>query len=127
MTERLLCLAPALLLAMPLVCGWRGRPAALAAVRTDPAAAELPRASRRLRWSSGRPTASSGRSPLPVGHSSPVIWGNRIFLTGFLPEEKRLETLGLDRASGRILWRRPVPAESIEPVKRPAIAPRPRP
>ena len=56
------------------------------------------------------------KTPLPVGHSSPAIWGERIFLTGFRPEEKRLETLCLDRASGRILWRRPVPAESIEPV-----------
>jgi outer membrane protein assembly factor BamB len=56
------------------------------------------------------------KTPLPMGHSSPVVWGERIFLTGFHPEERRLETLCLDRASGGILWRRAVPAETIEPV-----------
>lgn len=56
------------------------------------------------------------KTALPVGHSSPAIWGERIFLTGFDAAEKRLETLCLDRASGRILWRRPVPTTSIEPV-----------
>jgi outer membrane protein assembly factor BamB len=55
------------------------------------------------------------KTPLPLGHSSPTIWGDRIFLTGYHPGEKRLETLGLDRASGRVLWRRSVPTESIEP------------
>lgn len=56
------------------------------------------------------------KTPLPEGHSSPVIWGDRIFLTGYRPDEKRLETLALDRASGRILWQRAVPTTSIEPV-----------
>ena len=56
------------------------------------------------------------KTGLPAGHSSPVLWGERIFLTGFHPEEKRLETLCLDRANGRILWRRSVPTGSIEPV-----------
>jgi outer membrane protein assembly factor BamB len=56
------------------------------------------------------------KTPLPVGHSSPAIWGERIFVTGFHPEEKRLETLCLDRTGGRILWRRAVPTERIEPV-----------
>ena len=56
------------------------------------------------------------KTPLPVGHSSPAIWGDRIFVTGYQPEAKRLETLCLDRASGRILWRRSVPTEAIEPV-----------
>jgi outer membrane protein assembly factor BamB len=56
------------------------------------------------------------QAELPTGHSSPVIWGDRIFLTGFEPADKRLETLALDRKSGRILWRRSVPAAAIEPV-----------
>jgi outer membrane protein assembly factor BamB len=56
------------------------------------------------------------KTPLPVGHSSPAIWGERIFVTGFHPAQERLETLCLDRASGRILWRRPVPTASVEPV-----------
>lgn len=51
---------------------------------------------------------------LPAGHSSPVVWGDRIFLTGFLEGENRLETLCLDRGSGRILWRKSVTAAQIE-------------
>jgi outer membrane protein assembly factor BamB len=56
------------------------------------------------------------KTSLPPGHSSPIIWGDRLFLTGFDPEEKRLETLCLDRATGRVLWRRAVPTKDIEPV-----------
>ena len=65
------------------------------------------------------------------GHSSPVVWGDRIFVTTAVPtgrtanpadasggrggrqsdggagarEEQRFEVLALDRASGRIVWR----------------------
>jgi len=56
------------------------------------------------------------KAPLPAGHSSPVVWGDRIFVTGFLEGEKKLETLCLDRSSGRILWRRAVTAVNIEKV-----------
>src|SRR5581483_6631653 len=56
------------------------------------------------------------KTPLPVGHSSPCIWGDRIFLTGFDPEAKKLETLALDRRTGEILWRRAAPAKTIERV-----------
>jgi len=40
---------------------------------------------------------------LPAGASSPVVTAEHIFLTG--AGERKLETLCLDRASGRILWR----------------------
>lgn len=76
-----------------------------------------------LRWS-----ASSGlawKTPLPgPGHSSPVVWGDRIFLTAFQPQgavsnliwwrSGRLLLLCLDRQSGRILWQREVPVRRIE-------------
>ena len=39
--------------------------------------------------------------PLP-GKSSPVIWGNKIYLTG--AEEKELEVYCIDKNSGEILW-----------------------
>jgi outer membrane protein assembly factor BamB len=55
---------------------------------------------------------------LPPGHSSPCIWGGRIFLTGFDRASQRLETLCLDRGTGRVLWRRPAPAHKIEHVHR---------
>ncbi|MHB8523177.1 MAG: outer membrane protein assembly factor BamB family protein [Limisphaerales bacterium] len=51
---------------------------------------------------------------LPPGHSSPCIWDNRIFLTAFDQDSKRLETLCLDRASGKILWRTPAPKMETE-------------
>jgi outer membrane protein assembly factor BamB len=47
------------------------------------------------------------RAALPEGKSSPVITGGRICLTG--SGEGKLETLCLDQASGRVLWRREVP------------------
>ncbi|MCW5978789.1 MAG: PQQ-binding-like beta-propeller repeat protein [Bryobacteraceae bacterium] len=47
------------------------------------------------------------KTDLPPGHSSPVVTGGRIFLTGF--SEDALYVFALDRTSGRILWRREVP------------------
>jgi outer membrane protein assembly factor BamB len=53
-------------------------------------------------------------TPLPSGHSSPCIWDDRIFLTGFDSETKRLETICLDRATGAIVWRQTAPTQAIE-------------
>lgn len=47
------------------------------------------------------------KTPLPAGHSSPVIVGKRIYLTGY--ENDKLFTFALDRDSGKILWRREAP------------------
>jgi outer membrane protein assembly factor BamB len=49
---------------------------------------------------------------LPPGHSSPVIGGDRIFLTGF--EGEKLFTIALDRGGGKILWRRESPRDRHE-------------
>jgi len=45
------------------------------------------------------------------GHSSPVVWGDRIFLTTAIPTgegpglvEHRFEVMALDRASGKVVW-----------------------
>jgi outer membrane protein assembly factor BamB len=56
------------------------------------------------------------KAAVPSGHSSPVVWGKRVFLTAFDAGEKKLVTLALDRATGRVLWRRPVTTEAIERV-----------
>ena len=50
-------------------------------------------ASKNVRW----------RTALPVGHSSPVLVGNRVIVTAF--EKDKLLTIALDRDSGKILWR----------------------
>lgn len=44
------------------------------------------------------------KTPLPSGHSSPVVIGNRIFVTA--ARRERLSTIALDRQSGKILWER---------------------
>jgi len=56
------------------------------------------------------------KTALPAGHGSPSIWGDRIFLTAFVKETKTLETIAADRRTGKILWRRPAPAQGIEEV-----------
>jgi len=65
------------------------------------------------------------KTALPAGNSSPAVWGDRIFLTAFDKSQKRLETLCLERRSGRILWRRAAPAvpaieTSLHPTNGPA-------
>jgi outer membrane protein assembly factor BamB len=56
------------------------------------------------------------KTALPSGHSSPSIWEERIFVTAFDKETKKLETICLDRKTGKVLWRRSAPAERIEKV-----------
>lgn len=51
---------------------------------------------------------------LPVqGSSSPVLWGNQIFLTGDDAENKRRSILCIDAHSGRIQWRRDYPFDDF--------------
>ncbi len=54
------------------------------------------------------------KTPLPPGHSSPVLSETRIFLTAW--EGDSLFTYCLNRADGRILWRRQCPRSRKEPL-----------
>jgi outer membrane protein assembly factor BamB len=47
------------------------------------------------------------RLPLPPGHSSPVLLGDRIYLTGF--RNDTLVTIAIDRKVGRVIWERAAP------------------
>jgi outer membrane protein assembly factor BamB len=47
------------------------------------------------------------RAPLPQGHSSPILFEDRIYLTGL--RERTLVTLAIDRSSGKVLWERGAP------------------
>jgi outer membrane protein assembly factor BamB len=47
------------------------------------------------------------KTALPAGHSSPVIVGDRIWLTGF--DDTSLFVIALRRSDGNVLWRREVP------------------
>jgi outer membrane protein assembly factor BamB len=48
------------------------------------------------------------RLPLPSGHSSPILLGDRIYLTAHRADA--LFTIAIDRRSGKILWERQAPA-----------------
>jgi outer membrane protein assembly factor BamB len=54
--------------------------------------------SRHVRW----------KLPLPQGHSSPIVYGDRIYLTGLRPDGA-LVTIAIDRRHGRIVWEREAP------------------
>jgi len=47
------------------------------------------------------------KTPLPAGHSSPVLTSDRIFVTAH--DASKLFVICLDRASGKILWQKEVP------------------
>jgi outer membrane protein assembly factor BamB len=51
---------------------------------------------------------------LPAGHSSPVVWNDRVFVTGASSND--LMTFCFDAATGTTQWARSLPAEKLEPV-----------
>jgi outer membrane protein assembly factor BamB len=55
------------------------------------------------------------KTPLPPGHSSPVVHGDRIYLTA-VKDKKQLLTLAVDRRSGTILWQREAPHGALEKI-----------
>lgn len=54
------------------------------------------------------------KTRVPPAHSSPVVWGKRIFVTGV--EDGRLATLALDTRSGNVLWKRLAPKVELARV-----------
>ena len=54
------------------------------------------------------------KTALPPGHSSPVVVGDRVYLTAV--RQQRLVTLALDRRSGKLLWEAEAPAQALEKV-----------
>jgi outer membrane protein assembly factor BamB len=53
------------------------------------------------------------KTVIPAGHSSVVIWNNRIFFTAVEPaNEKELITLCINRRDGKILWQKVVQAQT---------------
>lgn len=62
------------------------------------------------------PSQAAWRTILPPGKSSPVLWANRLFLTGV--EGSRLMTLAIDTESGAILWKQPAPETPLEGMHR---------
>lgn len=47
------------------------------------------------------------KTALPPGHSSPIVTGGKVFVTGFT--SNRLETIAIQLTDGRVLWRQSGP------------------
>ena len=60
------------------------------------------------------PSKLAWKTPVPSGLSSPVLAGDRLFLTAF--EKERLLTIAIDRRNGRELWRRMAPEGPLQKV-----------
>ena len=54
------------------------------------------------------------KRPVPPGHSSPIVWGDRIFLTAV--DGPSLVIMALRRVDGATVWRRELTPERIETV-----------
>jgi outer membrane protein assembly factor BamB len=67
-----------------------------------------------IRW--GKTENIHWKVPIPgKGHSSPIIWGDRVFLTTCLEEEEKRLLLCLNRLDGKVLWQREVLTAKLEP------------
>jgi outer membrane protein assembly factor BamB len=49
-----------------------------------------------------------------VGHSSPVVWGDRVFVTSCLENEQQRVLFCLNRRDGKILWQKVVVTAKLE-------------
>jgi outer membrane protein assembly factor BamB len=68
-----------------------------------------------LKWSETDNIA--WKTPIPgVGHSSPIVFGDRIFVTTCLIKEQARVLLCLDRRDGEVLWDRELFRCPLEPV-----------
>src|ERR1700730_12502909 len=84
--------------------GWRGP-------RGDGTSSET---SIPLRWSENENVAWKVEIP-GKGHSSPAIWGDRVFLTTCLEDQQKRVLLCLDRKTGKEIWSKTVLVAKLEP------------
>lgn len=58
------------------------------------------------------------RTELPgPGNSSPIVWGDRVFVAQFVEKENRRALICLNRADGRLLWQSGVTYTEEEPTQ----------
>src|SRR5688572_2611783 len=50
------------------------------------------------------------------GHSSPIVWGNHIFLTTAHEDGTKMSMLAFQRSDGKLLWETFVPAQGREHI-----------
>ena len=51
---------------------------------------------------------------LPIGHSSPCIWDDNIFVTACIEDKKELQTICINRNTGTVNWTQTIYPEKIE-------------
>src|SRR5689334_23203961 len=56
------------------------------------------------------------KTSLPPGHSSPVVYGDRVYLTA--AQGEALLTLALDARTGKVLWQLEAPHQGLEKINR---------
>jgi outer membrane protein assembly factor BamB len=105
---RTTCLGIVFLLLTTAACaeewpGWRGPRGDGSSVETG-----IP-----VRWSATDNVAWKVAIP-GIGHSSPIIWGDRIFVTSCLEKDLQRVLLCLDRRDGKVLWQRVVLTSKLE-------------
>jgi len=107
-----LCLLLALVLALPVLMprataenwpAWRGPRGDGASLETNAPTHWSP--TENLAWK----TAVPG-----IGHSSPIVWGDRIFTATAFPEQEERALLCFDRRTGQIRWRQTVLTAPLE-------------
>jgi len=60
------------------------------------------------------------KTPVPLpGNNSPVVWGNRVFLTG--ADQRRREVYCFEIESGELIWRQTVPSTPQSTARPPKI------
>jgi len=75
-------------------------------------------------WGPGKNILWKVSLPEP-GNSTPIVWGERVFITHSLDKGKRRALIALDRATGKKLWQREVPCavpETSHPQNPPCSA-----
>lgn len=74
-----------------------------------------------VQWNAGSGENICWKTAVPLpGNNSPVVWGDRVFLSG-ASEEKR-EVYAFDAASGKLLWQQEVPGTPQSSAKPPEIS-----
>src|SRR5262245_42436651 len=68
-----------------------------------------------LRWSTNENVR--WRTGLPErGNSTPITWGNRVFVTQAIEKEKRRALMCFDRTTGKLLWQAGPSVTESEPT-----------
>src|SRR5262245_5333184 len=66
-----------------------------------------------LRWSATDNVR--WKTPIPgKGHSSPIVWGDRVFVTSCIENREERVLLCIDRRDGKVLWQKVVLKAPLE-------------